>query len=72
MPDITNAQARLTHLAEFPKHYFLENMIVRRDHSFLITAMSHKELWYVPPSTGTLPLSPLLLHTFAEPTTGIV
>jgi hypothetical protein len=42
------SQAKLTRIATFPKNYFLENLVVRSDNSILITALNHKELWYVP------------------------
>jgi hypothetical protein len=39
--------AHLTVIAEFPKHYFLENLAVRSDGSILVTAFNKKELWCV-------------------------
>ena len=62
----------LTTVASFPRHYFLENLVVRRDNSLLISSMLTKELWYVPPVTGKVPVSPILVHTYAEPAMGIV
>jgi hypothetical protein len=41
-------QVRLATVATFPKNYFLENLAVRADNSILVTALNHKELWYVP------------------------
>ena len=64
-------QATLTTVAEFPEHYFLENLAVRHDHSILVTAMNQKELWYVPPHHSS-PASPQLIHTFDHPATAIV
>ena len=42
-------QARLTIAASFPAHFFLENLAVRQDDSILITAVTWKELYYLPP-----------------------
>ena len=56
--------AKLTIVAEFPEHFFLENMAVRNDGSLLITVQNRKELWFVPASGATLPVEPLLLGTF--------
>jgi hypothetical protein len=64
-------QARLTIVAEFPQHFFLENMAVRADGSMLITVQNRKELWFVPIPRDTLPVQPRLLHTF-EFNTGFV
>ncbi len=57
-------QAQLTVVAEFPKHYFLENLAVRSDGSILVTAFNKKELWYVSSPNGELPVTPVLVHTF--------
>ena len=65
-------QARLEPIACFPTKYFLENLAIRQDNSVLVTAMNHKELWYVPPATGDALVEPVLVHTFDQPTTGIV
>ena len=65
-------QAKLTTVACFPKGSFLENIAMRADGSVLVTVMNHKELWYVPPVTGEVPVEPVRLHAFAQPTTGIV
>jgi hypothetical protein len=65
-------QAKLTTVATFPKNYFLENLVVRSDNSILITALNHKELWYVPPSRQDSPVEPLLLFTFSQLAMGIV
>jgi hypothetical protein len=64
-------QAKLTTIAKFPKKYFLENLSVRSDNSVLVTAMNTKELWYVHPQTGDDEVTPLCIHTFAHPLTGI-
>ena len=62
MPSIP--QARLTVAAEFPEHFFLENLAVRADGSMLITVANRKELWFVPTPGGTQPVKPSLLFTF--------
>jgi hypothetical protein len=43
----------------------LENLAVRADNSVLITALNHKQLWYVPTQVAK-PAKPLLLHTFDQ------
>jgi len=65
-------QAKLTTVALFPAKSFLENLAVRGDNSVLVTSMNAKELFYVPPSSGAVPVEPVLLHRFDQPTTGIV
>lgn len=60
------SQAKITVVACFPTKYFLENLAVRADGSVLVTALNNKELWYVPPSTGQVPVEPMLLHTFDQ------
>ncbi len=65
-------QAKLTTVALFPVKSFLENLAVRSDNSVLVTSMNTKELFYVPPSSGTAPVEPVLLHRFDQPTTGLV
>ena len=72
MPSENTPQAKLTTVAFFPRHYFLENLAVRRDNSVLVTAMNHNELWYVPSVSGSVPVEPFVLFTFGEHTTGIV
>ena len=62
---------KLTTIAQFPAGVFLENLAVRTDGSILVTALNRYQLYYLPPYKGT-PVQPLLLHTFAGPTTGIV
>ena len=57
-------QAKLTVAAEFPQHFFLENLAVRADGSMLITVQNRKELWYVQKPGEALPVSPELLYTF--------
>lgn len=64
--------ATVTPVAYFPEKYFLENLAVRADHSVLITAVLQKQLWYVPPCELGPPVSPVLVHTFDHPVSGIV
>ena len=65
-------QAKLTTLALFPIKSFLENLAVRSDNSVLVTSMNARELWYVPPVTKEAPVEPFRIHTFDQPTTGLV
>jgi hypothetical protein len=64
--------ARLTTVAVFPEGTFLENLVVRRDGSILVTALNRKEVWYVPAPRTELPVKPVLVHKFAHLTMGIV
>jgi hypothetical protein len=64
------AQAKLMTVATFPKHYFLENLSARRDGSFLVTASTQKELWYIPRIEGA-PVKPILIYTFDHIAMGI-
>ena len=72
MPDQIIPQAKLTPVAYFPKQYFLENLAIRRDNSVLVTVANHKELWYVPPVHGPVPVEPTCIHKFADVPCGIV
>ena len=72
MTSDASRQAKLTTVALFPAKSFLENLAVRDDNSVLVTSMNAMELWYVPPTTGSAQVEPLLLHIFEQPTTGIV
>ena len=65
-------QATLTTAASFPVKYFLENLAMREDCSVLVTTNTRHELWYVPPVDKALPVEPVLLHRFDQPTTNIV
>src|SRR5271163_2067728 len=65
-------QVSLTIVATFPKNYFLENVAVRADNSVLVTALNHKELWYVPSSPDGAEVTPRLLFTFPHLAMGIV
>ena len=62
----------LTTVALFPVRSFLENLAVRSDDSVLVTSMNARELFYVPASSGDVPVEPILLHRFDQPTTGLV
>lgn len=61
---------KLSTVATFPKHYFLENLAVRSDNSVLV--LNHNELWYVPSSNDEQPVEPQLLFTFSHAAMGIV
>ena len=65
-------RAKLTTIAYFPEHFFLENLAVRADGSILITVLKHKQLWYVPAPHADLPVDPVAVHTFDALTMGIV
>ena len=60
----TVPQAELTVVAEFPEHFFLENLAVRADNSMLVNVQNRKELWFVPTPGATGRVEPALLHTF--------
>jgi hypothetical protein len=64
--------AKVTTVAQFPAGDFLENLAVRADGSILVTVENKYQLWYVPAPTGATAVQPLLLHTFQQPTMGIV
>ena len=65
-------QVRLSIVAAFAKNYFLENLAIRADNSVLVTALNHKELWYVPSSPYGTEVDPQLLFTFPQLAMGIV
>ena len=65
-------QATLEVVAEFPKGYFLENLAVRADGSILVSAMNKSELWHVPAPKNSLPVQPVLIHTFDLMTLNII
>ena len=65
-------QGTLSTVAIFPVKSFLENLAVRSDNSVLVTSMNARELFYVPPSSGDVPVQPVLLHRFDQLTTGLV
>ena len=72
MPTATLLHAEMATVASFPPNYFLENIALRADNSALITAMNHKELWYVPQAAASESVKPLLLHTFEQLTLNLV
>jgi hypothetical protein len=72
MSSENTSQAKLTTIASFPTHYFLEGMAVRADSSILVTVANRNELWYVPPSDAHAPVDPVLLSTFSQSAMGIV
>ena len=51
---------------------FLENLAIRADISVLVSKMLEKELWYVPPVGGALPVKPICIHTYDQQTLAIV
>jgi hypothetical protein len=61
----------LTPVAFFPRGYFPENLAVRADDSVLVTAVLQKELWWVPPTDPGAVVTPVLVHAFDHPVTGI-
>ena len=72
MPDNAPRQAKLTTVALFPVKSFLENLAVRGDNSILVTSMNARELWHVAPSAASMPVEPVLMHSFDQPTSGLV
>jgi hypothetical protein len=72
MPTENTPLAKLTTVASFPKNFFVENLAMRSDDSVLVSVMNRNELWYVPPVNGKLPVEPLCIHTFGQPTMNIV
>src|SRR6202167_548242 len=65
-------QATLEVVAEFPKGYFLENLALRADGSTLVSSMNKRELWHVPAPKNSLPVQPVLIHTFDLMTLNII
>jgi hypothetical protein len=72
MPMTPVPQVTLTPVSYFPEKYFLENLTVRADGSVLITAVLQRELWIVPGGQSGPVVSPVLVHRFDHPVTGIV
>ena len=72
MSEPTLPQAKLTVAAEFPKKCFLENLAIRHDNSILVSVMLNKEIWYVPPVGGDLPVKPVSIQSYDQPTLFIV
>ena len=71
MSNHARPSAKLTVVAQFPEHFFLENIVVRHDNSLLITVLSKNALYCVPPPSADAEVQPTLLHTFDQPTLGI-
>ena len=65
-------QATLTTAAVFAAKSFLENLVVRHDNSVLVTCVTTRELFYVPPWPGTGAVEPLGLHRFEQLPTGVI
>jgi hypothetical protein len=65
-------QAKLTTIASFEPHYFLESMAVRADSSVLVTVANRNELWYIPPPDASALVVPMLLFTFSQSAMGII
>ena len=65
-------QATLTTVALFAAKSFLENLVVRSDNSVLVTCITTKELFYVPPWSGTGTVEPIRLHCFEQLPTGVI
>ena len=65
-------QVTLTVAASFLPHFFLENLAIRHDNSILVTVVTRKELWYIPPRREGAQVDPMLLHTFDELPSSIV
>ena len=63
---------KLATVALFPAKSFLENLALRSNDSVLVTSMSARERFYVPPSDGAASVDLVSLHTFDQPTTGVV
>jgi hypothetical protein len=71
MPSDAEPQVSLSIDAQFPAHFFLENIAVRHDNSKLVTVVTPHALYYLPPHKAGEPVEPVLLHTFSELATGI-
>lgn len=69
MPITPVPAVTMTPVAHLPKGYFPENLAVRTDGSVLITTVIQQELWLAP---GAPPATPVLVHRFDFPVTGIV
>ena len=68
----SNSSFTVETAALFPKSYFLENLVTRADGSILGTVTNQGELWYVPPATAELPVTPVLLDKLDSLPMGIV
>lgn len=62
----SSSLAKVTTVANFPMHVMLENLAVRADGSILVVSSPQRQVWYVPAPADTLPVEPILLHTFDD------
>jgi hypothetical protein len=72
MPMTPVPKVTLTPVAYFPQKYFIEALAVRADGSVLLTVLSSKELWWVPPFSASGLAEPVLVHSFEQMPMGIV
>ena len=71
MSSVAAPQVSLSIDAQFPTHFFPENFAIRHDNSKLVTLVTPRALYYVPPHNTGGPVEPMLLHAFGEVATGI-
>lgn len=72
MPAASISKAKLSVVATFPEHYFLENLAVRNDNSLLVSDLTRKGLWYIPPVSEGEAVEPSLLASFDQPTLSMI
>ncbi len=72
MPAASPPRATLSVLATFPEKFFLENLAVRADNSLLVSDLTRKGLWYLPPARDGDTVEPVLLASFEQPTLSMV
>ena len=72
MPAASPPKATLSVLATFPEKFFLENLAVRADNSLLVSDLTRKGLWYLPPARDGDTVDPVLLASFEQPTLSMV
>ena len=72
MPAASPPKATLSVITTFPEKFFLENLVVRADNSLLVSDLTRKGLWYVPPVRDGETAEPMLLSSFEQPTLGMV
>ncbi len=61
-------KASVSILATFSEGFFLKNLAVRQDNSLLVSDLTRKGLWYLPPARGNAVVEPSLLASFDQPT----
>ena len=66
------AKAKLSAIASFPPHYFLENLAVRSDDSLIVSDLTRNGLWYVPPAGAGETVQPVRLALFEQPTLCVI